>query len=111
MTERKKVAVVAGVGPGIGAALARRFAKAGHAVAMLARNRDALERELQGSRGYSCDVGSESSVTDAFAAIGNDLGQVDVLLYNAGSGVFADIEHITPAQFEASWRVNAYGAL
>ena len=47
MSERKKVAVVAGVGPGIGAALARRFAQAGYPVAMLARNRetlDALER-------------------------------------------------------------------
>jgi NAD(P)-dependent dehydrogenase (short-subunit alcohol dehydrogenase family) len=34
-----------------------------------------------------------------------------VLIYNAGSGIFADVEQITPDQFEASWRVNAYGAL
>lgn len=114
MTERKKVAVVAGVGPGIGAALARRFAKAGYAVAMLARNRttlDALEREIEGARGYSCDVGSADSVARAFAAIRTDLGAAEVLLYNAGSGVFGDVESITPEQFEASWRVNAYGAL
>lgn len=114
MTERKKVAVVAGAGPGIGAALARRFAKAGYAVAMLARKREALaalEREIDGARGYPCDVGSAHSVAHAFAAIRTDLGDVDALLYNAGSGVFADIESITPEQFEASWRVNAYGAL
>jgi NAD(P)-dependent dehydrogenase (short-subunit alcohol dehydrogenase family) len=114
MTERKQVAVVAGVGPGIGAALARRFAKADYAVAMLARNRetlDALESEINGTRGYTCDVGSAGSVAHAFAAIGTDLGPVDVLLYNAGSGVFGDVESITPEQFEASWRVNAYGAL
>ena len=114
MTERKKVAVVAGVGPGIGAALARRFAKAGYAVAMLARNRDtldALEREIDGARGYPCDVGSADSVARAFAAIRTGLGEVEVLLYNAGSGVFGDVESITPEQFEASWRVNAYGAL
>ncbi|HKD47183.1 MAG TPA: SDR family NAD(P)-dependent oxidoreductase [Rhizomicrobium sp.] len=114
MTKRKDVAVVAGVGPGIGAALAERFAKAGYAVAMLARSRrtlDALELQIEGARGYSCDVGSEDSVTETFAAIRAEFGEVDVLSYNAGGGVFADVEHITPAQFEASWRVNALGAL
>ena len=114
MTERKKVAVVAGVGPGIGAALARRFVTAGYAVPMLARNRaalDALGREIEGAYGYPCDVGSKDSVRDAFAAIRTDLGEVEVLLYNAGSGTFGDVESITPEQFEASWRVNAYGAL
>lgn len=114
MSERKKVAVVAGIGPGIGAALARRFANAGYAVAMLARSRDTLdvfEREIDGARGYPCDVGSADSVARAFAAIGADFGEVEVLLYNAGSGVFGDVESITPEQFEASWRVTAYGAL
>jgi NADP-dependent 3-hydroxy acid dehydrogenase YdfG len=44
MSERKKrVAVVAGAGPGIGAALAGRFAKAGYAVGMLARSPDMLD--------------------------------------------------------------------
>jgi NAD(P)-dependent dehydrogenase (short-subunit alcohol dehydrogenase family) len=108
------VAVVAGVGPGIGAALVRRFAKAGYAVAMLARNREtlgALERDIDGARGYPCDVGSADSVKHAFAAIRSDLGKVEALLYNAGSGVFGDVESITPEQFEASWRANAYGAL
>jgi NAD(P)-dependent dehydrogenase (short-subunit alcohol dehydrogenase family) len=114
MTERKDVAVVAGAGPGIGAALAHRFTEAGFAVAMLARSRgalEALEHQIDGTRGYSCDVGSADSVEKAFAAIRADFGDVDALLYNAGSGVFADVEHITPEQFETSWRVNAYGAL
>ena len=83
-------------------------------MAMLARNRgtlDALEREIEGARGYSCDVGSADSVAAVFAAIRADLGNAEVLLYNAGSGVFGDVESVTPEQFEASWRVNAYGAL
>jgi len=110
----RQVTVVSGVGRGNGAALARRFAEAGHAVAMLARNRatlDALEQEIGGARGYACDVGSPASVLQAFGAIRADLGEVDVLVYNAGSGVFADVSSITPEQFEATWRVNAYGAL
>jgi NAD(P)-dependent dehydrogenase (short-subunit alcohol dehydrogenase family) len=114
VSARKPVAVVAGAGPGNGAALARRFAAAGYAIGLLARSRDTLdglEQEIEGARGYECDVGSQDSVARAFAAIRSDLGDVNVLLYNAGSGVFADVENITPEQFEASWRVNAYGAL
>lgn len=113
MTANRKVAVVAGVGPGNGSALARRFAQAGHAVAMLARSRnslDPLEREIEGARGFECDVASAESVTRAFSRIEAELGPVDALLYNAGSGVFADVETITAEQFEQSWRVNAYGA-
>jgi len=115
MTDTKKpVAVVAGAGPGNGAALARRFVAAGYAIALLARNRDNLDAilgELETARGYTCDVGDAASVDAAFADIRRDLGPVDVLLYNAGSGVFADVESITPEQFEQSWRVNALGAL
>lgn len=113
MTAKRRVAVVAGVGPGNGSALAKRFAAAGYAVAMLARTRaslDPLEKEIEGTRGFECDVASADSVARAFAAIGSELGPVEVLLYNAGSGVFADVETITAEQFEQSWRVNAYGA-
>lgn len=108
-----KVVVVAGVGPGNGAALARRFAVDGARVAMLARDKDradALAAEIDGARGYSCDVTDEASVKACFAAIRSDLGEVSTLLFNAGSGAFADVEHITAEQFEASWRVNALGA-
>jgi NAD(P)-dependent dehydrogenase (short-subunit alcohol dehydrogenase family) len=113
MTANTKVAVVAGVGPGNGSALARRFSAGGYAVAMLARTRaalDPLEREIQGTRGFECDVASAQSVARAFSRIKSELGPVTTLLYNAGSGVFADVESITAEQFEQSWRVNAYGA-
>ena len=47
MTDTKKpVAVVAGAGPGNGAALARRFVAAGYAIALLARNRENLDAIL-----------------------------------------------------------------
>lgn len=114
MQNVKPVAVVAGAGPGNGAALARRFAEDGYLVAVLARQRSTLaplERELPGARAYECDVAEPGSVAETFSRVRNDLGEVDVLLYNAGSGIFGDIETITPDQFEQAWRVNAYGAL
>ena len=107
-----RVVVVAGAGPGNGAALARRFAAAGRKVALLSREQghaDAIAAKMAGARGYACDVSDEASVKSCFAAISADLGEVDTLLYNAGSGAFADVETITADQFEQAWRVNALG--
>lgn len=114
MSEAKqRVCGVVGVGPGNGAALARRFAAEGFAVALLARSTEltsALAKELPGSRAFTCDVSSEASVVGAFAAIRKELGEVDTLVYNAGSGTWGTIEQATAADFEASWRVNTLGA-
>ena len=112
----KPVAVVTGVGPGLGAALVRRFAPT-YAVAMLARKADylkALAREIRDSGAtvldLSCDVSDRAQITEAFRAIRKTLGEPEVLLYNAGSGTFGSITEITPEQYEADWRVNALGA-
>src|ERR1700691_2485615 len=113
---KKPVAVVIGVGPGLGAALVRRFA-ATYTVAMLARKADYLKafaREIrQGGAtvlDLSCDVSDHAQIADAFRAIRKDLGEPEVLLYNAGTGTFGTITEITPDQYEADWRVNAFGA-
>ena len=111
---RKPVCAVVGVGPGNGSALARRFAAGGYAIALLARGGaliDALAAELADARAYERDVVDAASVKGTFAHIRADLGEVDVLVYNAGSGSWGSIEEITPDAFEAAWRVNAMGAL
>ncbi|HEY1696601.1 MAG TPA: SDR family NAD(P)-dependent oxidoreductase [Polyangiaceae bacterium] len=114
MSETKKpVCVVVGVGPGIGAAYARRFAAEGYAVALLARSTEfstELAGQLPGARAYACDVADAASVEKAFAAVRADLGDADVLLYNAGSGTWGNIEEVKAADFENAWRVNALGS-
>ena len=110
----KPVWVVVGVGPGNGAAFARRFAADGYRVALLARRTDftmGLAKTLDGARAYACDVTDADSVARVFAAIRADLGEVDVLVYNPGAGVWANVEEITLENFEQSWRSNAFGAL
>ena len=116
---RDQLAVVAGVGPGTGAALARRFHAEGYALALLARD-PAFGRTLAAELGdiepgsakaYACDVGDAAAVTTAVAAIRRDFGDPDVLLFNASLGAFGDVEAITPTQFEAAWRVTTLGAL
>jgi len=112
----KPVAAVTGVGPGLGAALARRFA-ATYAVAILARKADylkALAGEIRQSGAtvmdVPCDVGDRAQMARAFDAIRTDLGEPELLLYNAGSGSWGTITEITAEQYEADWRVNALGA-
>jgi len=115
-TKQIPVAVVVGVGPGLGASLARRFAQE-YAVAIVARKAEYLKSlagELRAAGGQvlevPADVGDRAQVEAAFKLIRERLGPPEVLLYNAGSGMFGTITEITPEQYEDSWRVNAYGA-
>jgi NAD(P)-dependent dehydrogenase (short-subunit alcohol dehydrogenase family) len=110
------VAVVVGVGPGTGAALARRFAK-DYRVALVARSADYLKTladEIRALGGEAleapADIANFSEVAGAFAAIREKLSDPEVLLYNAGSGTWGTIVDITAEQYEAAWRVNAFGA-
>ncbi len=110
----KPVCAVVGVGEGNGAALAKAFSREGMALALLARGTDftaTLADELGDARAYECDVGDVASIAGAFAEIRTDLGEPTTLIYNAGSGVWGDVEGITLKDFEQSWRVNALGAL
>jgi len=82
-------------------------------VALMARRTELtseLAAKLPGSRAYACDVSDAGSVEKAFAAMRAELGDADVVIYNAGSGVWGSIEDVSAADFEASWRVNTLGA-
>ena len=108
----KPVCVIVGIGPGNGAAFARRFARDGYAVALLARQLAAsqeLAAGLPDARAWPCDVGDAVSVQRTFDAIRGELGDPEVVIYNAGSGAFGSFDDVTAADFEAAWRVNALG--
>jgi NAD(P)-dependent dehydrogenase (short-subunit alcohol dehydrogenase family) len=110
----KKVCAVVGVGPGNGAALGRRFAKEGYAVALLARTTETsgpLAASLADARAYACDVTDAPSVAGAFDAIAREMGPVHTLVYNAGSGAWGTVEDIAPAALEGAFRVNTLGLL
>ncbi len=111
-SEKPPVCVVVGIGPGNGEALARRFSADGYAVALMAR-RSELTSKLAGTlphaKAYVCDVGDAASVAGAFRQTRAELGDADVLVYNAGSGVWGSIDDVSAEDFERSWRVNALG--
>jgi NAD(P)-dependent dehydrogenase (short-subunit alcohol dehydrogenase family) len=108
----KPVCVVVGIGPGNGAAFARRFAKDGHAVALLARSPEPsreLAAALPDARAWECDVGDAASVARTFDEIRTAMGDPEIVIYNAGSGAFGSFDDVSAADFEASWRINALG--
>ena len=110
------VAAVFGVGPGLGAALARRFAEK-YAVAINARRASylsSLAADIRANGGQvlevPADIGDQAQVETVFKTIREQLGPPEVLLYNAGNGSWGTITDVTPEQYETTWRVNAYGA-
>ena len=91
MPNARKVTAVVGVGAGLGNALARRFAKE-YAVALVARDADKLTgfaKEIEGEGGKTlvvpADVSKAAEIEGGFARIRGELGDVDVLLYNAAN--------------------------
>jgi NAD(P)-dependent dehydrogenase (short-subunit alcohol dehydrogenase family) len=109
-----KVCVIAGVGPGNGASFARRFSAAGYRVAMLARTEGYLKElcdEVTDGYVIGCDVRDPEMVRNAFQNIFEELGSVDILIYNAGAGEWASVEDTQIEGFESSWRTNVLGLL
>jgi NAD(P)-dependent dehydrogenase (short-subunit alcohol dehydrogenase family) len=109
---RLPVCAVVGIGPGNGEAFARRFAADGFAVALMARRAELtmkLAAELKDARAYACDVADEPSVEAAFAGMRSDLGDADVVIFNAGSGVWGNVEEVKAEHLERAWRINTLG--
>jgi NAD(P)-dependent dehydrogenase (short-subunit alcohol dehydrogenase family) len=112
-----RVAAVLGVGPGLGAAVARRFAGEGFAVAMMARQEESLaeiRQDIEDDGGkvltVSVDATDADSVAAAFERARDELGDSEVLVYNAGAFQMGGVLEVSPAQFDECFRANCAGA-
>ncbi len=112
-----QVALIVGVGPGLGAAIARRFAHEDFRVAVVARrpkfiNELARER-FAGSELIIATVADATEPRELANAIGKvraELGPINVLVYNASSSSGDGLLETNAEQFEQSWRIAALGA-
>ncbi len=104
--------VVAGVGPGLGLAIARAFAADGHQVGLLARDAARLEAMAQTDPErllpLAADVTRPDDVARAFERAERELGPLACTVFNAGAFAPGGILETSPEEFERCWRVGAF---
>jgi NAD(P)-dependent dehydrogenase (short-subunit alcohol dehydrogenase family) len=115
-SSEKKAAVVVGVGAGLGAALARRFAT-DYKVALIARSNEVIEEtadEIQAAGGIALPIQSdatvESQIASAYEQINRELGPLEILIFNGGRRPIGRLMETTPEVFEQTLRLHAFGA-
>ncbi|WP_298192407.1 SDR family NAD(P)-dependent oxidoreductase [Novosphingobium sp.] len=118
MSANLPVALIIGMGPGLSAALAQRFAEGGHAIAGFARSPEksaALAAEMA-EKGQKLDMravdaGDFTMLGTAVRAVEDQLGPIEVLIYNAYSATPAPPSQIPLDALVSDFRVNVGGAL
>ena len=112
-----KTAAVLGVGPGLGAAVARRFAREGFAVALIARRAEGVanvQKQIEDAGGtalpVSADATDPASVAAALDEVRNNLGDPEVFVYNAGAFQMGGILDLSPETFDECFKANCAGA-
>ncbi|WP_372410363.1 SDR family NAD(P)-dependent oxidoreductase [Streptomyces luteireticuli] len=109
---------VIGAGPGVGQAVARRFAREGFDIAVLARSRSTVDGAVgavdgAGSKalGLEADTADEDSLRSALDAAVERLGVPDVLVYNAARVRYDRPGELSAAELTETLRVNVVGAV
>jgi NAD(P)-dependent dehydrogenase (short-subunit alcohol dehydrogenase family) len=113
-----KVALITGASSGIGAALAREYARRGADAVLLARRVDRLEEVAEsvvdlGRRALAleCDVTAGQDLERAAARAVDEFGRVDRVIANAGFGVASPLAKLTLDDFRRQFETNVYGVL
>jgi len=116
----RPVVFITGASAGIGAATVLVFAAVGYDVVLAARRRDRLEKIAQAAKALhpaarllpvECDVDSDAAVKAAFETVGNQFGRIDVLVNNAGYGVYGSVERTPIEVFRANMETNFFGVI
>jgi NAD(P)-dependent dehydrogenase (short-subunit alcohol dehydrogenase family) len=106
------VILIVGAGPGMGAAVGRRFAREGFKVALAGRTLSKVEglaADIDGAKGFACDATDEASVKALFDAVKQDMGEPNVVVFNASGRVRASILDIEVNDFEKAWQISCLG--
>ncbi|MGN1399999.1 MAG: SDR family NAD(P)-dependent oxidoreductase [Bacillus sp. (in: firmicutes)] len=114
-----KIVVITGASTGLGKEIAIQSAKAGALVIMVARSMDKMlevAKEIkwltgQEAHARKCDVSDVAEVEQAFTEILETFGHVDVLVNNAGFGLFENVEDMNLAESKRMLDVNVFGVM
>jgi NAD(P)-dependent dehydrogenase (short-subunit alcohol dehydrogenase family) len=110
MTQRSPVVLITGTSSGIGQAIAGAFVAKGFEVFGTSRNPQRTE-PIAGVELLALDVSDAASVTAAVSTVIERAGRIDVLVNNAGVGVFGAAEESSIAQAQELFDTNFFGLL
>ncbi len=105
----RPTALVTGASKGIGAAIARRLARAGHHVVLAARTASALESvaaDCESARVVETDLLDPASLEALARSVEQVEGRLDLLVHNAGVAHVAPLTEMSKSAFENTWAVN-----
>ncbi len=105
--------VIVGMGPGVSAAVARRFGREGFEVAALARRADALKAQTDAlsaagvtAHGYVADAADPQALRAALDRVAPERGPIDVLEYNAAGVRYKPLAELSAEELMADLRVS-----
>ena len=111
-----KIALVTGAGRGIGKAICLALARCGARVIASARTAAQIDAVAEGARGLPggvvampVDIADADSVSGLFAAVGERFGRLDVLVNNAGIGMYGPASEFPVEDFDRVMQVNTRG--
>jgi short-subunit dehydrogenase len=105
-----KIIIVTGASSGLGFAMAKQLLQDGNVVYCLARRVEMMKGlETLGGKIISLDISSEKSIKEAIKKISKQTARIDVLINNAGYGLYGAVEDITLKQARDQFEVNLFG--
>lgn len=115
MTSDSRAVVVVGAGPGLGGAVARRFAREGYVACVARRKGEELEPlcaeiEAQGGRAlpFGVDARDEDEVVALFDRIEREVGPIEVAVHNIGANVSFPIREMTARVYLKVWQMGCF---
>jgi NAD(P)-dependent dehydrogenase (short-subunit alcohol dehydrogenase family) len=106
-----KTALIVGAGSGLSASLARQLAQSGLKVALAARSTDKLKALAQetGAKTFAADSSKRANVVALFAAVGEQVGVPDVVVYNPSYRTRGPLVELDPDEVAKALAVTAFG--
>lgn len=114
MEIRDKIIIITGASGGIGLATARLLSKNGAKVALVARSTDKLKgiaATLPGSFAMTADMSRGTDISRMVKAVHDHYGRIDVLINNAGQGMWNSAEKTDLDQYRSLMELNLFGPL
>jgi NADP-dependent 3-hydroxy acid dehydrogenase YdfG len=114
MEIKDKVIIITGASQGIGLATAKHLSRLGAKVVIAARSTDiikSLEKELPDSLAIVTDMHNQENITAMIKKTIEKYDHIDILINNAGQGMYGPVEKIDIEQYKKIMDVNVYGVI